>query len=401
MDAAVIRRFELWVGEPGAVEPAADAVDAAVATAAGRVTRDVTRVTRPPMLEVRLEGAAHAVASVVERLKTVPGARLRRDVTRVRRDRGGLPYPDRRSRVRVKADAVATGVAGEPVTVAIVDSGLMVEHPAFRSGGPAQENGDHLWRGPGDVHGRAFIGDPYDIRDRDGHGTLVAGTVLATAAGAPVKLMTAKFFDPMTPARPDVAAKALRFAVEHEAKIIVCAWDVGIGSTALQQAFAAACAGALVVIAAGNYGSDNDPDDRGRTLARAPARYAGDHRRRTLTVMATDEAGEKTWFSNYGVRTVDLGAPGTSIVSTRRFVTGDPSAGEAFRTHGGTSAAAAHVAGAAALLLSRYPRLELDEVKDCLMESVDTLPRLKCASQGRLDVAAALAAAAEKASQKP
>ena len=148
----------------------------------------------------------------------------------------------------------------------------------------------------------------------------------------------------------------------------------------LEQAFHKACEHALVVIAAGNYGSDNDWHG-GQTLARAPVRYAKDHPEGTIVVMAADESG-KAWFSNYGRQSVDLAAPGIAITSTRRCLSKEaartPAA--AYRTHGGTSAASALVAGAAALLMSRYPGLSVPQVKRCLVDSVDTLPGLTCAS---------------------
>jgi subtilisin family serine protease len=216
-----------------------------------------------------------------------------------------------------------------------------------------------------------------------------------------VRLMVAKFFDPAHSARPGNAAKALAFVVkdrtpvENRARVILLAWDVGIGSIALEEAFHAACEHALVVIAAGNYGSDNDWYGE-QPLARAPVRYAKDHPESTIVVMAADESG-KAWFSNYGRKSVDLAAPGIAITSTRRCLSKEAArAPAAYRTHGGTSAASALVAGAAALLMSRYPDLSVPQVKRCLVNSVDKFPGLKCASGGRLNIAAALGRAAQE-----
>jgi subtilisin family serine protease len=385
MDATVVRRFELPVGRPGALGLMTRAVTEAAAPFG--LEAAITRVEHPPLLDVRLEGPASSVAAVMKSLATMPRVRIRRDITRVRRERpDGARYPDRRARLRIGAGALSL-TGGVPVPVAIVDSGLMVAHPAFKG---------HLWKGPGGIHGKQFIAGQRedDIHDQDGHGTLVAGTVLAAALGAPVELMTAKFIDAANPARPDNAADALQFATDHGAKIVVLAWDVGLGSRRLEEAFRRACAHALVVIAAGNYGSDNDWYD-GRSWARVPVRYTLGRTDTTITVMATDAFGEKAPFSSYGVRTVDLAAPGTGITSTRRSVSRKEAAGHAFGVHGGTSAAAAHVAGAAALLMSRYPGLGVDRIKGSLTHSVDTVPELKCASKGRLNVEAALGLAAK------
>jgi subtilisin family serine protease len=392
MAAKVVRRFEVPVARADVLRDVKDAVEAAV-RAPGEITPKFAEVTRPPLLEVRLEGAASAISKAMKHLAKVPGIRIQHDVTRVQREgRNGPVYPDPLARVRIGAEALPPAGDSVPVTVAIVDSGLMVEHPVFK---------DHLWEGDGGIHGKQFIEGKRDndISDQDGHGTLVAGTVLATAVGAPVKLMAAKFFDAANSARPDYAASALDFAVKNGAKIIVLAWDVGIGSAKLEKAFREACKHALVVIAAGNYGSDNDWHD-GRSWARAPVRYTKDNSASTITVMASDASNEKAWFSNYGRESVDLAAPGIGITSTRRCLSKAGAEGPtAYGTHGGTSAAAAHVAGAAALLMSRYSKLSVQQIKECLVRSVDTPPTLKCASGGRLNVGAAVACAAKKAKE--
>jgi len=395
----VVRRFEILVGGSDFVGDVARSVKEAVPP---EMKSEVNAVQRPPLVEVRLEGAARVVSDVMARIEAVHGPRIRHDVLKARGERtravtvgqNGSVHPDLNARERIGADAVAPEIKSVPVTVAIVDSGLMVGHPALT---------DHLWTGGGGIHGKQFIEGKSDgdISDQDGHGTLLAGTILSAAADAPVKLMTAKFFDAANPARPDNAAAALEFAVNNKAKIILLAWDVGLGSVRLQDAFREAGTHALVVIAAGNYGSDNDWHD-GQSSARAPVRYAKDFPSSTITVMATDESDEKAWFSNYGPKTVDLAAPGAGIVSTRRALSKAPTdEPKRYRAHSGTSPAAAYVAGAAALLMSRYPSLTVREIKDCLVDSVDKLPGLKCASGGRLCIPAALERAAKLAKGKP
>ncbi len=398
----VVRRFEIRVPSARSLGDVKLALERAIrAQPPGEIVFTIDPVQRPPLLDVRLEGAAPAVSRVVASIAAVPGARIQNDILRVRRNgssergpgRNGSAYPDLNVRVRIGADALPPASGSVPVTVVIVDSGLMVEHPAFN---------DHLWKGPGGIHGKQFIDGKGndDISDQDGHGTLQAGTVLGVAVDVPVKFMVAKFFDTANPTRPDNAAAALDFAANNGARIMLLAWDVGLGSAELERAFRQACKNALVVIAAGNYGSDNDWHDD-QSSARAPVRYAKDNPASTLTVMATDESDEKAWFSNYGRQTVDLAAPGLGITSTRRCLSkADANGPLGYRTHGGTSAAAAHIAGAAALLMSRYPDLTVQQVKRCLVDSVDRRPRLKCASGGRLNVDAALRCAAQGA-KKP
>jgi subtilisin family serine protease len=405
----VVRRFEIRVGSAHSPADVERGVKETVeAQRSAEITCETDVVQRPPLVGVRLEGAAGMVSDVMASIAEIHGQHIQHDVLKVRAEGTkprretttspnegghGSVYPDLHARVRIGAEALPAASASVPVIVAIVDSGLMVEHPDFK---------DHLWTGKGGIHGKQFIEgkSDYDIGDQDGHGTLLAGTVLAAAADAPVKLLTAKFFDAAQPAQPDNAADALEFAVnavsavDEKAKIILLAWDVGLGSAKLESAFREACQHALVVIAAGNYGSDNDWHD-GQSSARVPVRYARDFRSSTISVMATDEYNEKAWFSNYGPETVDLAAPGVDIMSTRRALSSAPGdRPRRYRSHGGTSAAAAHVAGAAALLMSRYPSFTAEQIKTCLIDSVNDLSPLKCASKGRLNIVEALRRAA-------
>jgi len=376
----VVRQFEVRVQNEQALNDVERAIDQAL-PATPKLQRRIHKVLRPPVLEVRLEGGSSLVADAMASIARLPGASVRNDVIRTPADgHQGLPFPDPGARVRIGVDSLPPSVTrgpAAPVTVAIVDSGIMVDHPRLAN---------RLWRDKRGAHGKQFIKDPDgkfrsedDIHDQDGHGTLLAGTVIDAAGDTPVELMVAKFFDSAHSARPDNATAALNYAVDNEAQIILLAWDVGLGSIALEKTFTRACQHALVVIAAGNYGSDNDWHN-GKTLARAPVRYAQAAHDSTIVVMAADETG-KAWFSNYGKRSVDMAAPGVNIISTRRCLTKDAAAGPlGTRTHGGTSAAAALVAGAAAQVMSRYPGLKVPQVKQSLTDSAGR----------RLDIAAAL-----------
>ena len=364
MTVEVERRFEVRGRALGAVEALLQA-----AAQEGEVGCARTRLERPPLLDVRLRGPASAVAALHDRVRRVPGASLFRDL--VVTTPGAETYPDPDVLLRIGLDpaghaALPTATPPEPVVVAIVDSGIMARHP--------------------DLQPHVAVPDrARDATDEDGHGTMLAGSVIAAAGGsATVRLMPVKFFDGAVLPAADNAARAIRAAVAHGAAILNLSWDVGFGSDALRAAVREACAaGCLVVIAAGNDGSDND------RFPAVPACYAAECPEQVITVMATDRYGQRAWFSNYGRRTVDLAAPGVGVLTTRAYLS---AAGErrAHRRHGGTSAAAALVAGAAALLKSRRPTLSAVKLKDRLVETADALPPLPCASGGRLDVAAAL-----------
>ena len=105
-----------------------------------------------------------------------------------------------------------------------------------------------------------------------------------------------------------------------------------------------------------------------------------------IAVAATDAQDRRAFFSNYGVKTVHLGAPGVSIHSTV--------AGNQYAKMSGTSMACPHVAGAAALLWSTNPQLSSKEVKAALLAGVDKIPSMegKTMTGGRLNIARSMGA---------
>jgi len=392
-DFAVVRRFEVHARDQRSLEE----VDLALRDAMRKlppehVKAKIDNVGRPPMLIVRLQGAAAAIATVRDSVLRVDGAQVRRDWLDVPaatpRPRAApatgfaSDHPDQRALLRIDPEGRSRREpgSGERVVVAVVDSGIMVDHPDFKG---------HLWTmKDSDAHGaRCMDGmQDDDLTDQDGHGTMLTGSILTTANGVRgLEIMAVKFFDVITQPVAANAAQAIRFAVANGATIINLSFDLGIGSHELRQAIQSACkGGALVVIAAGNTGSDNDQ------YPLVPARYAEVCPGSVIVVMATNEYDEKPTLSNFGSKTVDLAAPGVRIETTRTF----RSTGGLVNKYGrytGTSAAAAQVTGAAALLKSKNPTWDAKHLKTCLMKTVDKLPGLKCASGGRLNLGRALA----------
>jgi len=125
----------------------------------------------------------------------------------------------------------------------------------------------------------------------------------------------------------------------------------------------------LFVAAAGNDDLNNDIEPH------YPSSYDCES---LIAVMATDRYDNKSGFSNYGLTSVDLGAPGSSILSC------EP--GNQYQYLDGTSMATPHVAGACALLWSMNQAISNLEIKNILIQTVDeTLPG-QCVSGGRLNL---------------
>jgi subtilisin family serine protease len=134
----------------------------------------------------------------------------------------------------------------------------------------------------------------------------------------------------------------------------------GACSATYQRAIdAVVVAGAVVVVSAGNNNSD--------AANSSPASCNG-----VITVASTDINGARSSFSNFG-STVEISAPGSGIWSTLNAGATVP-AGESYASYSGTSMAAPHVAGVAALILSRYPTLTPAQVLSLIQGSAKALP---------------------------
>jgi subtilisin family serine protease len=136
-------------------------------------------------------------------------------------------------------------------------------------------------------------------------------------------------------------------------------------------------AGKLFVASAGNDNLDTD------YYLHYPSGYNQDN---IIAVLSTDHNDNKSGVSNYGHNSIDLGAPGGTgtggvedIYSTKRY--------DAYRYLHGTSMAAPHVAGAAALAWGKCPPLTWSQIKTRILNKVDVLASLnnRCVSNGRLN----------------
>jgi subtilisin family serine protease len=296
-------------------------------------------------------------------------------------------------------------ITGGDVTVAVTDTGIDYRHPDLdgnvwsNPADPPNGNDDDGNGYVDDVHGIDLANGDSDPMDDSGHGSHVAGIIGAegnnligvTGVDWKVRLMALKFLDKNGDGNTADAATAIDYAVDEGAKVINASWGGPAFSHTLYAAVSrAADHGVLFVAAAGNAGADSDS---------SPDYPAAFDLPNVISVAATDPEDKLLDFSNYGRKTVDLGAPGDEIYSTVPTKI-NPSG---YATYSGTSMAAPYVSGAAALYWAHSPGSTLDQVRNGILQSVDPLPSLsgKTVTGGRLDVAKALGSASSAPIAQP
>ncbi len=222
--------------------------------------------------------------------------------------------------------------------------------------------------------------------DDNGHGTHVAGTIAAVAGNgvgiagvAPAsKLAILRVLDGGGGGYSSDVAAAFAFAGENGLAIVNASLG-GQYSDAVAQAIAS-FPRTLFVVAAGNDGEDaaSDPEAYPCDLP-----YAN-----VVCVGASDNRDEPGSFSNFGLVSVDLFAPGVSIWSTLPY--------NDYDLKSGTSMAAPHVAGAAALALAANPIVSTAQLRTALLGAVDHPVDLAglSATGGRLNADSTVQAAA-------
>lgn len=278
-----------------------------------------------------------------------------------------------------------TATRAAPTLVAIIDSGIDLQHPDLR---------DVIWANPGevpdnnldddgngmvdDVQGWNFVSANNNTQDNNGHGTVVAGIVGAEAnnqigvAGVNpwARLLSIKVTDFIGEGRDVDVAAAISYAADMGARVI----NVSLGGYEFSAAEQAAVnyanqKGALIVVAAGNQSID--------ASGFWPAGLDG-----VITVAAVDSSGQRAPYSNWG-SPVDITAPGTDILSLRSrytdlmffadaaYVPGSNIVGgERFLySASGTSFAAPFVSGVASLLFSMRPDLSAEQVRRMILHS--------------------------------
>ncbi|MBC7263325.1 MAG: S8 family serine peptidase [Chloroflexi bacterium] len=299
----------------------------------------------------------------------------------------------------VNAPAAWDVITGsETVIIAFLDTGLDLDHEDLQA---------KIWRNPSEIPGNGLdddgngkvddvngwhfyhkrVGFDYvpaedgNVQDDNGHGSHVAGIAAAdTNNGLGVagmcwgcRILPVKVLDSNGEGWYSDIIAGLLYAVEQGARVVNLSLGGSDQSQALQDAITHAHdAGALLVAAAGN--------DGGPVLYPAACQHV-------LAVAATDQSDQRASYSNHGPQ-VDIAAPGGPIYST--WWRGN------YFVKSGTSMAAPHVSGAAALLWSLNSRYTNVEVADILLHTAtDTNAPLAAGwdefiGWGRLDVGAAV-----------
>lgn len=309
------------------------------------------------------------------------------------------------------AEAWAAGKTGsKSVYIGIIDEGIQFSHPDLAA---------NMWTNPYDpVDGRDNDGNGYIDDTRgwdfangnntvfdgnkkegpDSHGTHVAGTIGGVGGNGVgvagvnwnVTMISGKFLG----ARGGTTANAIKavdyftdLKTRHGLNIVATSnsWGGGGFSQALLDAInRAGNAGILFIAAAGNGGNDGVGDNND-SVANYPSNYECTNNGTrgwdcVIAVAAINSTGGIAGFSNFGARTVDIGAPGVAINSSVPT--------NSYASYNGTSMATPHVSGATALYASINPTATARQIKDAILAAALPTPSLsgKTVTGGRLNV---------------
>ena len=223
---------------------------------------------------------------------------------------------------------------------------------------------------PGSTYGYSALNPELDPMDSDSHGTHVAGTIGASGNNGTgvvgvnwnVTLLPCQFLGPSggsTAGAIECINYFTDLKLNHgvDIKATNNSWGGGGYSETLRAAIqSGGDAGILFIAASGNDGGNAD------SAPMYPAAYDLDV---IVSVASTDRNDNMSGFSNYGLTSVDLGAPGSAILSTVP--------GNSYATYSGTSMASPHVAGVAALVWSHFPDCTNAQIRNALADSAADL----------------------------
>lgn len=305
-------------------------------------------------------------------------------------------------------EAWERGAGERDVVVAILDSGVDIDHPDLQNNiwlnRDEKDNGkDNDGNGyAGDLHGWDFVDNDNNPRpsflpaytDRGAnHGTVMAGLISALAnnnqgiAGVSWRsmIMPLRVLDSTGVGSSRSVERAIDYAIANHATIINLSFISKDYSESFKQAIKRAYdAGIIIVAAAGN-----EKDTRGVNMdftREYPVCYDGPEGENwVLGVAATDVLDQRAPFSNYGKSCIDVAAPGMDMLSTVFYDRTRRGFLDFYRRNwSGTSLATALVSGAAALLKSYAPELTNKEVYDYLRSGTDDISGSNPGYEGQL-----------------
>lgn len=293
----------------------------------------------------------------------------------------------------VSAWDVSTGSSS--VVVGVIDTGVDFNHPDLAANiwsAPTAFTvtiGGQTITCPQGSHGFNAINNTCNPLDDNNHGTHVSGTIGAVGNNAQgvvgvnwvTRIMGLKFLSAAGSGTTVDAIDCIEFAIQAKqafagsgganVRILSNSWGGGGFSQALlDQINKANTNDMLFVAAAGNNNSNNDVTPHFPSSYNAP---------NVVAVASTTNRDARSSFSNFGATSVDLGAPGSSILSTVR--------NGGFSSFSGTSMATPHVSGAAALVLSECA-LNTADLRSNILNNVDPISALSgiTVTGGRLNV---------------
>lgn len=282
----------------------------------------------------------------------------------------------------------------QEVIVAVVDTGVDYSHEDLHS--VMWTNSKEIPNDGIDNDKNGYVDDIYGInliqKDKDGkatkldiptewHGTHVAGVIGASqnnklgivGVANKVKIMSIQTVpdgEDDDELDSDVV-EAFLYAAHNGAKVINCSFgkEDPDSSGAVKEVIESLGQShdVLFVVSSGNdsVGEEN----LWYNIDRQPTYPASYDSQNIIVVASTTPTAEVSEFSNIGSVSVDIGAPGSDIQST---ITGNK-----YELASGTSMAAPHVSGVAAMLWSYFPKLKSSEIKDIMMKSATRAPKLK------------------------
>ncbi len=262
------------------------------------------------------------------------------------------------------------------IIVATVDSGINYNHPdlqeniwinmAEQVGKPGVDDDNNGY--VDDIHGYDFVNSDGDPMDDHGHGTHVASIIGSRGnnqlgmAGVSweVSLMPLKFASKEGKGTLELGIRAIQYATKMGAHIINNSWGgQGYSEILTRVVEEANKKNILFVAAAGNSGWDNIEN---------PIYPASLKNENVLSVAAFDQQGQLWNGSCYGESTVHIGAPGVEVWGLWL---------DKYRKMTGTSMAAPHVSGIAALIMAQEPLLTVKELKDRILKTARPVANLR------------------------